>query len=74
MRACYDYTAKSGEQRRKGNLEMNYLVYYLSRWLKEVQYCGEFPTMELANEHVTYLQNNFANGKKLTFKITKVVM
>lgn len=46
---------------------MNYQVYYVTKWLKDVHFCGEFTTLEQANDHIDYLQNKLPNGRKITF-------
>ena len=48
---------------------MDYKVFYVTRWFKEVRFCGGFNTLWQAMEHVDFLQNKFPNGKKITFKI-----
>lgn len=50
---------------------MNFEVYYTTRWLKDTRFCGIFPTLTLAQDYVSYLQNKLPNGKKITFKITR---
>ena len=48
---------------------MDYRVYYFTRWLKEMRFCGGFKSLSSAYAHVDYLQKNFPNGKKNSFKI-----
>lgn len=48
---------------------MTYQVFYVTRWFKEVRFCGGFNTLCQAIEHVDFLQNKFPSGKKITFKI-----
>lgn len=48
---------------------MCFQVYYLTRWLKDIHFCGDFSTLEAANDHVQYLQNKLPNGRKITFLI-----
>jgi len=48
---------------------MNYKVYYITRWFKDVRFCGCFNTLYQAVSHVDYLQNNLPSGYKITFKI-----
>lgn len=47
----------------------NYEVYYTARWTKIVKFCGNFPTLELASEHVDYLGSKLPNGRKIAFRI-----
>lgn len=49
---------------------MNYQVFYYTRWLKDLRFCGDFQTLCAANDHVKYLQHNLPNGKNLKFNIT----
>ncbi len=49
---------------------MDYKVFYVTRWFKDVRFCGGFGTLYQAMAHVDYLQKKFPNGNKLTFKIT----
>lgn len=48
---------------------MNYKVFYVTRWFKDVRFCGGFETLSLAYSYVDFLQNKLPNGKKITFKI-----
>jgi hypothetical protein len=48
---------------------MNYRVFYVTRWFKEIRFCGGFETLTLAYSYVDFLQNKLPNGKKITFKI-----
>lgn len=50
---------------------MNYKVFYVTRWFKDVRFCGGFETLSLAYSYVDFLQNKFPNGNKLIFKIEK---
>lgn len=46
-----------------------YIITYFARFTGRLKYCAEFPTLELANAHVTYLQNKLKNGRKILFNI-----
>lgn len=46
-----------------------YQVFFITRWFKELRFCGEFPSFEAAYSYVDYLQNKLPNGKKIVFKI-----
>jgi len=48
---------------------MDYKVFYVTRWFKEVRFCGGFSTLMLAYAHVDFLQKKLPNGNKITFKI-----
>ncbi len=48
---------------------MCFKVFYITRWLKETKFCGEFQTLCQANNHIDWLQKKLPNGKKLAFKI-----
>lgn len=48
---------------------MNYKVFYVTRWLKDIRFCGGFETFLLAHSYVDYLQKKLPNGNKLIFKI-----
>lgn len=48
---------------------MNFRVYYVTRLLKRVRFCGGFYTLCQAMEHVDFLQNKLPNGNKIVFKI-----
>lgn len=48
---------------------MDYKVYYITRWFKEVRFCGGFHTLFMACAHVEFLQKNLPNGNKIAFKI-----
>lgn len=48
---------------------MCYKVFYITRWLKEIKFCGEFKTLSQANNHIDWLQKNLPNGNKIAFKI-----
>lgn len=48
---------------------MCYKVFYITRWLKEIKFCGEFQTLCQANNHIDWLQKKLPNGKKIAFKI-----
>jgi hypothetical protein len=49
---------------------MQYQVFYKTKWLKSLVFCGEFNTIRSASDHVQYLQNKLPNGMKIVFKIT----
>jgi len=48
---------------------MDYKVFYVTRWFKEIRFCGGFPTLAGAYCYIDYLQNKLPNGKKIVFKI-----
>lgn len=48
---------------------MNYKVFYVTRWFKDVHFCGGFETLSLAYSYIDFLQNKLPNGQKITFKI-----
>ena len=48
---------------------MNYQVYYFTRWLKDIRYCGGFNTLSQASSYVDFLQKKLPFGKKIVFKI-----
>lgn len=48
---------------------MCFKVFYITRWLKENKFCGEFKTLWEANNHIDFLQKKLPNGKKLAFRI-----
>lgn len=46
-----------------------YIITYFARFTGRLKYCGEFNSLEAANDHVTYLQNKLKNGRKILFNI-----
>lgn len=50
---------------------MDYKVFYITRWFKDVRFCGGFNTLYQSVSYVDYLQNKLPNGNKITFKIEK---
>ena len=48
---------------------MEFKVFYVTRWFKDVRFCGGFNTMYQAMSYVDYLQNKLPNGSKITFRI-----
>lgn len=49
---------------------MCYEVVYLTKWFKDVKYCGYFNTLACALDYVDYLQHKLPNGRNIVFKIT----
>lgn len=50
----------------------NFRVTYFAKFTGRLKYCGIFPTLTLANDHVTYLQRKLKNGEKILFNITEL--
>jgi len=48
---------------------MDFKVFYVTRWFKEIRFCGGFTSLYQAVAYVDYLQNKLPNGNKLVFKI-----
>ena len=49
---------------------MDYKVFYVTRWFKEIRFCGGFHSLYQAMAYVDYMQNKLPNGNKIVFKIT----
>ncbi len=48
---------------------MDYRVFYITRWFRDIRFCGEFTTLHLAYDYVEFLQHKLPNGTKIVFKI-----
>lgn len=48
---------------------MCFKVFYVTRWLKNIRFCGQFNSSQEARVYVDYLRKNLRNGERIAFRI-----